>query len=335
MKILLVTPNFHQPRGNTITVQRINDGLERLDIETEILSITETTNLKSLPIADLVHGFHAYRFYCFKEKLKDKIGPFIITITGTDLNHDLYTPGRREKLITCLEEASAIHVFDHKAKRKLLKEVPEIEHKIIIIHQGVTLFSEEKHSLPLEKEKETFLFVLPAGIRKVKNIPSAINMAKALHDKYPFVRLWLVGPVLDDDEGQMVQNLIDNQRDWIRYIGPVEHTKMGSILKNADVVLNTSLSEGQPSSILEAMGNGFPVLVSDIPGNRTIVEHGVTGLVYKNESEFLLYAEELLTNEEKKKQLILNAKKYIEKEHSSDYEASRFVSIYKNILGEK
>lgn len=68
MKVVLVTPNYHQPRGNTVTVERIAIGLNRLGIAIEIVSITKDTKFPPLPPADLVHGFNAYEFQKYWER---------------------------------------------------------------------------------------------------------------------------------------------------------------------------------------------------------------------------------------------------------------------------
>ena len=54
---------------------------------------------------------------------------------------------------------------------------------------------------------------------------------------------------------------------------------------DADVVLNTSLSEGAAPTILEAGILGRPVIASDVPGNRELIRHKETGLLFQNEDE--------------------------------------------------
>ncbi|MBB6452430.1 glycosyltransferase involved in cell wall biosynthesis [Salirhabdus euzebyi] len=332
MKVLLITPNFHQPRGNTVTVQRIANGLQKLGVRTEIISNMDDNVITELPQADIVHGFHAYRFYQFKEKLKQPLHHYVVTMTGTDLNHDLFNKDRRKDVLDCLRNAKAIHVFDHEAKGILAKEASELYSKIHIIHQGTPPFMENQPAI--QKDKNTFLFVLPAGIRKVKNVPSAIHMLKSLHDNYPYIRLWLVGPVIEQEEGKVVQELVGKNSDWVTYIGQVDHDKMGGIYHEADAVLNTSISEGQSAAILEAMSYGIPVIASDNHGNKNIVTQGKTGFVYENKIQFLDYAEQIMNNIELRQQIGETAKNYIAENHSSSYEANKLQTIYENALQE-
>jgi glycosyltransferase involved in cell wall biosynthesis len=330
MKVILASPDFHQQRGNTVTVQRIADGLKKYGVETEIVSTTEDTELPSLPEADLIHGFHAYKFYTFKEKLNENRTPFVITMTGTDLNHDLLDENRSGKVEACLQEARAITVFDKDAKETLIKQIDGISSKIHVIHQGTSDLKTAAASIP--KEDGTFLFVLPAGIRKVKNIPFAIKALQKLLDRHPEIRLLLVGPMLEEHEGGLVEDLVEKNSGWVSYIGQLPHQEMGAVYQIADAVLNTSLSEGQPAAILEAMEYGLPVIASDNTGNRNIVTHGKTGFVYTNESEFLDYAETLLNNNGMRKEFGSSAKSYILDFHSREYEAHTMFMMYNQVL---
>ncbi|MFZ3578467.1 glycosyltransferase family 4 protein [Virgibacillus sp. DJP39] len=330
MKIVLASPNFHQPRGNTVTVQRIANNLTEFGVEVEIISTTESAQ-KPFPVSDLVHGFHAYRFYTFMQRLGANFDPYVITLTGTDLNHDLFDKERRNDVLACLTNAKAIHVFDNKAKQTLINEIPKLQDKIFTIAQGSSIFPESNSTN--KKEKDTFLFVLPAGIRKVKNLPAAIDMLRDLHEKVPQVRLWIVGPVLEEEEGCAIKELAEKHKDWLDYLGQLPHLEMGSIYEQADVVLNTSHAEGQPSTIIEAMSYGIPVLVSNILGNSSIVSHEKNGFLYSDRNEFLAYAETIMNNYYEIKQTIgQSAKQYIARNHSADEEAETLLKIYSNIL---
>ncbi|WP_078595936.1 glycosyltransferase [Evansella clarkii] len=333
MQALLAVPYFHQSRGNKVTAERIAQGLKQHGIVTEIVSSTEETAVPDLPDSDIYHGFHAYRFYGFMKRTGKVMKPYLITITGTDLNKDLYDPERREEVIHVLRGAEAVHVFDKKAMDKLLTEVPDLQEKTVVIPQSVAGFPESE--APLTKEAGTFLFILPAGIREVKNIPAAVHMLKKLRTKYPEIRLWLAGPVIEDEEGDNVRELVKENEGWLTYLGEIEYEKMGALYTQGDVVLNTSLAEGQSSALLEAMLVGLPVLASNIAGNRSIISHGTTGMLYEDEEAFLKYAEKMLTDPSFRMELSENGKKYVMENHSPEEEAEKLAAVYKNCKNAK
>ncbi|NLJ49717.1 MAG: glycosyltransferase family 4 protein [Candidatus Atribacteria bacterium] len=56
---------------------------------------------------------------------------------------------------------------------------------------------------------------------------------------------------------------------------------VSSILNSSDIVTLTSIHEGLPRCIMEAMAAGKPVVATDIRGNRDLVEDGVNGYLVK------------------------------------------------------
>lgn len=58
---------------------------------------------------------------------------------------------------------------------------------------------------------------------------------------------------------------------------PGHRENIAAWLRAADIFALPSLSEGCSNAVLEAMASGLPVAVSDIPGNREILQHDVTG----------------------------------------------------------
>jgi glycosyltransferase involved in cell wall biosynthesis len=330
MKIILVTPHYHQPRGNTVTVERISEGVNRLGMTTEIVSVTEEDNFPQLPSGDLVHGFNAHHFYKYWIQRGSQSVPYMITLTGTDLNHSLFDEQSKDNIIQSLNEAKELHVFNTKARDLLWQEVPGAKEKTFLIPQGIPrLLPAEGNT---EKEEGTFLFVLPAGIRRVKDVPAAISMLASLYKQEQRIRLWLVCPILEESEGSKVRELVKQNSQWIRYLGQIPHHEMGTIYRCADVVLNTSLSEGQSSAILEAMAAGFPVLVSDIAGNRDIVTHGTTGFLYGDEHEFALYARRLLENKALRIRMGHSGQEYVKNHHSAEKEVQSLADIYRRIV---
>lgn len=313
-----------------MTVGRISAGLNRHGIATEIVSVTDKAHFPELPSGDLVHGFNAYHFYNYWVHKGSKSLPFMVTLTGTDLNHYLVEEPTRGRVLQALSNAKAIHVFNAKARDIIEQQVPVSKDKVFLIPQGIHEFTSDK--IGAKKETGSFLFVLPAGIRRVKDVPAAISMLASLHAEEERIRLWIVGPIIEEDEGKKVQELVRQNADWVTYLGQLPHHEMGGIYASADVVLNTSVSEGQSAAILEAMSAGVPVLVSDIEGNRDIVTEGETGFLYPDVRGFILSARRLMESKELRARMGNAGKAYVKIRHSADKEIQLLANIYREIL---
>jgi hypothetical protein len=141
------------------------------------------------------------------------------------------------------------------------------------------------HRNPKPDLSDRVLFVVAGGIRPVKAPRAVLPAFDRVVLAEPRVRLLYAGPVLDAAEGAALTAALA-RRPWARHIGMVPHAEMPGLLALTDVVLNSSISEGgMANSILEGMAFGRPVLVSDIPGNRGLVEHGVNGLRFTTDDE--------------------------------------------------
>lgn len=66
---------------------------------------------------------------------------------------------------------------------------------------------------------------------------------------------------------------------FISYVGMVPYDQLEKSYQYADIFVLTSLSEGMPSVILEAMGAGLPVIASNVGGNNEIVHEGENGFL--------------------------------------------------------
>ena len=92
----------------------------------------------------------------------------------------------------------------------------------------------------------------------------------------PEARLWLVGEGEDRDElFQLVKDL-DLQG---RVLLPGAFDTVDEVLQASDLFVLPSYEEGMSLSLLEAMAAARPVVASDIPGNRALIENEVHGLL--------------------------------------------------------
>lgn len=106
------------------------------------------------------------------------------------------------------------------------------------------------------------------------------------------------GKFFEETEEKFFFNYIkeNNLDELVTYHGVVIGLKKGELLKKCDIfTLPTRYpNEGQPISILEAMGNGLLVLTTDHAGIPDIVEDGVTGIIVKSDQDIQQKLEQIL-----------------------------------------
>lgn len=89
-----------------------------------------------------------------------------------------------------------------------------------------------------------------------------------------------------------------NVSQLISYVGMVPYDELEKSYQDADIFVLTSLSEGMPSVILEAMGAGLPVIASNVGGNNEIVKEGENGfLIMGDDVDILADKMSLLIND--------------------------------------
>jgi glycosyltransferase involved in cell wall biosynthesis len=67
---------------------------------------------------------------------------------------------------------------------------------------------------------------------------------------------------------------------WAEFPGVVDQRQLPGIYGSADVFVLASFTEGHPKVLLEAMSCGLPCVASDCAGNRSLITHEETGLLF-------------------------------------------------------
>lgn len=342
MRLAIVTPfYFPSVRGNSITVQRIESGLRDQGLLVRVWSLEHSPSSREVLqdiegfAPDLVHGFHATSSGRIVVDAADRLGiPSILTVTGTDANTDLFDPERRAGVIEVLRRATRIVVFHEVMRAKIAGELPVVGDRIRVIGQTVRC-----REVPFDFRQrlafapDDLIFFIPSGIRRVKNVTFCLAPLEALRRHHPEVKVVFAGPVIEEDEGTRLKEELKG-RPWAFYLGAVSHQEMCAMLRSVDVVINSSLSEGgMANSILEAMSRERAVLVSDIEGNRTVVQDGINGFLFGSEAEFLEKAERLVRDPRLRRTLGIKGKDKIDREFSREGEIQEYLQLYDEAIG--
>jgi glycosyltransferase involved in cell wall biosynthesis len=333
MKVLIVLPP-NQPRigGNVTYSTRIKKGLAPRGIHVEIKSLDQAV-MEDYKQADIVHVYNAFRTGRFVLPIvKDLKKPMILTITGTDINEYMTKEETRKETYAVVEYASRIIQLTHSSRDELKSLVPSAAEKSQVVNLGVDL---PKPSGKTRKDfglaEDDFVFLLPAGIRPVKNPLAAYGPLGKLHERYPFLKFVVAGPEMDKElSAEFVKKM--NEAEWGIYLGEVDHEYMPDLLLAADVILNTSKSEGLSHALLEGMYLGKPALASRVPGNVDLIRDGKTGYLFATEEEFLEKAAWLMEDSSLRDELARAGQEWVKKNYSVEQEIQSFCQIYRKVL---
>lgn len=139
---------------------------------------------------------------------------------------------------------------------------------------GVNL--DDNALLPYPHE-DTMDFVFISRVMKEKGVDQYLDAARAMHTLYPNIRFHICGRC-EDDYKAIVESL--HREGIVQYHGFVKDIK--SIQKISCCTIHpTYYPEGMSNVLLESCASGRPIITTDRPGCREIVEDGVNGFVVK------------------------------------------------------
>jgi glycosyltransferase involved in cell wall biosynthesis len=327
-------------RGNAVTVQRIVTGLRARDVDIALWDVSEGredqlgAEVEAVRPA-LIHAFHAFRTGPLALRLARRLEvPLAVTLTGTDANHELFDPVNAPQVRRVLEGAAAVTAFDASIVEHVAAILPDLRARFTVVPQAVRFDAFEPFDLPARwaLPQDRLLFVLPAGIRPVKAPRMPLTAFDRVVAAEPRVRLLYAGPVLDRAEGEALAAALAH-RPWARHIGAVPHAQMPSLLAQADIVLNCSISEGgMANSVLEAMALGRPVLASDIAGNRTLVDKETTGLRFRSPAELEAAALRLARDGGLRARLGAAGRARVERDFTPSREIDGYLAVYRRLV---
>ena len=354
--------------GNAITTERIKSGLHIKHVLChDVNSLQTPSDLARILVssrATLVLGVHAYRA---GRLLLDCGVPYIIILGGTDMNEHLHEARKGALIRKVVLQAAAIVAFDQNLRDKLLAAVPSVQQKVFLIPQAVAIapcigtLEDERKAIraKLRVSDSDLLLLLPAGLRPVKDVLFAVDAICKWHEEDRRVKLRIVGPRLEGKYADQVESRLREHSakpngvsplrvyaasnmqvgSCAEYIGSLPREELHAAMRSADLLLNTSTSEGMCNSILESMVIGTPVLARANNGNMQLIKEEETGLLcdYDDPLHLIEQAKRVLVTEAPSlgKTLAANAKRQVEAMHSSSAESASYAKAVRYALANR
>jgi hypothetical protein len=149
--------------------------------------------------------------------------------------------------------------------------------------------------------KRLKVLLLPCALRSVKDPLFAVEAVQQWHSEDASVVMVIIGPILDEALGREVEAAAANccrggsgrggsgsgesggegiggtgggLCGSVVYHTNVPHLDLLAAVRESDIVLNTSLSEGESNALLEAMAMKVPIVARANEGNSTLLDRG-------------------------------------------------------------
>lgn len=149
-------------------------------------------------------------------------------------------------------------------------------HKAIITPNGID--PELYRDIPFKDENDTYINVgAILRVTPIKDVKTLINAFYYAHKKQPRLKLWIMGPVDEDPEyaRECFETVSALKAENIEFTGRINtHEYIGKM----DMTILTSISEGQPLTILEGFAAKKPCIATNV-GN-------CYGLIYGENDPF-------------------------------------------------
>ncbi len=130
-----------------------------------------------------------------------------------------------------------------------------------------------------------------------------------------------------------LKKLAEKNNTQVNFIGNLKYEHLLNLYSKYMIYISTSFFEGNPKTVLEAMGSGCIVVASDIPNHRELIDHKVNGYLFDLEYPNLLNIYNEVILEKSSMENISNKSKQNIKENNNISKLSKnMYEDYQNIL---
>ena len=205
--------------------------------------------------------------------------------------------------------------------QNVVRRDKQLKNKISIIPNYVNTDLFE----PVVENKKEFDVLFIGRITHQKNVQGLLEALKDLN-----IKALIIG------DGDLKKGLIEQYGDLdgrVVWQDAIPHNDLPNIMNRCLIYILPSFYEGHPKTLIEAMAAGMPVIGTDVPGIREIIENRKNGMLCGTEANDIKSAiEKLLTNQVLCKKLGQNANNYAIQHFSLEKILDMELSLYNSLL---
>jgi glycosyltransferase involved in cell wall biosynthesis len=213
--------------------------------------------------------------------------PIISSITGlgTVFLHDNVSSKIAKLLYKIALKIPRKVFFENPYDEKVFIDQGFVEKEKVVLIPGAGInthkYSPIEKMKPDEKNRLSFLFI--ARLVKDKGLIEYIEAIRLLRDKYPNIEFAILGPYYPGNPTAITTDEMDEwvEEGLVNYLGETDDVK--SIISEYDCVVLPSYREGLSRVLLEAASMAKPIVTTNVPGCKDVVEDGINGFLCEKE----------------------------------------------------
>jgi glycosyltransferase involved in cell wall biosynthesis len=218
-------------------------------------------------------------------------------------------------------------------KKELMKKLNLPESKFEVIPNAIDLkkydfkINKEKKKTELEINLNNLNIVCVSKLRIGKGHKYLLKAFEEIYKTNPNLNLLIVG---DGNQKEKLLNQIKNYRSKnnIYFLGNRNDIK--EILRISDIFVLATEGEGMSNAIMEAMASELPIITTNIPENKELIENKKTGFLIpvKNSDKLAEKIIYLLENENQREDIGKKAKNKIAKNFETKEVIKKLTTFY-------
>lgn len=161
---------------------------------------------------------------------------------------------------------------------------------------------------------------------------TALRAFALLAARYPAAQLVIAG---SGPEAEMLAALADHLgiAQAVRFTGRIDNSAMAGLYREADIMLNPSLVDNMPNSVLEALAGGVAVVSTDVGGVPYLVEHRRSALLVPPQNpQAMADAMFLLLGEPDLKERLRQAGLQLADQYTWAQVRPRLLQVYRSVI---
>jgi L-malate glycosyltransferase len=176
--------------------------------------------------------------------------------------------------------------------------------------------------------------IVTRNLEPIYDNATALRAFGIVRRTFPAAKLILAG---SGPERQALESLTTDLgiADAVTFTGRVDNESMAALYHSADIMINPSLADNMPISVLEALASGVPVVSTDVGGVPYLVEHEKTALLVPvQDANAMAGAILLLLNDSARTKQMKKAGIESVQQYTWSNVRGRLLGVYEQVLAE-